>query len=251
MNRLSRLRLFMVGLGMVLGLTTLAAQSRLRFVVTPPAVRTSYSTSFPATENPISEGGNWISGGITGYFQDVKTTPGFANGINPSQDAPAPPPRNDPTAILSGTWAPVQTCEATVVVAGSPQQYQEVELRLRTTITSVGSNISGYEVLFSVYSGNSYVEIVRWDGALYPGDITTSLAFTGGAVLATGNHIKATITALGVITAYEDTGSGYSQVLQVTDTAYTTGAPGIGFFSNGGAPMAGFGLSALSCTATP
>lgn len=216
---------------------------RHRFAGTASA---SYATNFPLTENPISEGGRWISGGITGYFQDVRTTPGFANGLAPSQDAPAPPPRDDPTAVLAGNWGPTQTAEATVVVAASPQLYEEVELRLRTTITASGSNISGYEVLFSVAPANPYVEIVRWDGALYPGDITTSLAFTTATARVTGNRIKATIDAAGLISAYLDTGSGYQLILSVTDTTYASGAPGIGFFSNSGAPMAGFGLSSFS-----
>lgn len=219
-------------------------------VDTDAVVRTSYSTTFPLTENPISEGGNWISGGITGYFQDVKTTPGFANGIAPSQDAPAPPPRNDPTAVLAGNWGSVQTAEATVVVPASPQLYQEVELRLRTTITASGSNISGYEVLFSVVPANPYVEIVRWDGALFPGDITTSLAFIGGPGLATGDRIKATIAANGLISAFIDKGSGYVLILSATDTTYPAGAPGIGCFCNNGAPMAGFGLSSFSVVAS-
>jgi hypothetical protein len=39
-------------------------------------------TNFPLTEDPISEGGNWIGGGTTGLdWNNVQTTPGFANGL--------------------------------------------------------------------------------------------------------------------------------------------------------------------------
>src|SRR5260221_2997308 len=41
----------------------------------------SYSTSFPLTENPISEGGRWVNGGLLGLdWTNVSTTPGLAIG---------------------------------------------------------------------------------------------------------------------------------------------------------------------------
>jgi hypothetical protein len=64
-----------------------------------------YSTNFPLTENPISEGGRWINGAAVGLdWADVQTTGGFAGGVGPASAAYA-----DPTAIVSGTWGPNQT----------------------------------------------------------------------------------------------------------------------------------------------
>ena len=44
---------------------------------------TSYTTNFPLTKNPISEGGRWVNGFTTGLdWNNVFTTPGFAGGVN-------------------------------------------------------------------------------------------------------------------------------------------------------------------------
>src|SRR5690242_8443364 len=60
-----------------------------------------YSTTFPLTENPISEGGKWLGGKTNGtVFQDVRTTPGraFASAINNGYD--------DSLAILNQSGIP-------------------------------------------------------------------------------------------------------------------------------------------------
>src|SRR5262245_4434564 len=44
----------------------------------------SYSTTFPLTEDPISEGGSWTNGGATGLgWANVQTTPGLSIGTGP------------------------------------------------------------------------------------------------------------------------------------------------------------------------
>lgn len=206
----------------------------------------SFATSFPGTENPLSQGGAWLNGGTNGQvFRDVQCTPGFAFGTGPS----ASPPYDDPTAILAGEWGETQTVEATVRVdAIESGVNQEVELRLRSTIGP--GRISGYEVLFSITT-NTYIELMRWEGS--PDDISQfhSIAFLGGGTspqLQTGYRIKATIDLNGLITAYVDSGSGYVQMLQGTDTTYRSGAPGIGFFKHAGAagPLSGAGFSSFS-----
>ena len=59
----------------------------------------------------------------------------------------APAGYDDSTAVLSGTWGPNQTVQATVAVTSASSAssvFEEVELRLRTTITA--NSITGYEV---------------------------------------------------------------------------------------------------------
>src|SRR4030095_11258728 len=95
----------------------------------------TYTTNFPATENPISEGGNWLNGQRDGLdWKDMRTTPGFAFG---TQDGSGGPPYNDSTAIVTGTWGPDQTVQATVrtVNQQSGNIYEEIEIRLRLSIT--------------------------------------------------------------------------------------------------------------------
>jgi len=199
--------------------------------------RNSYSTNFLLTENPISEGGRWINGQDVGIdFKNCRTKPGLVYG---NQDGHQPPPYDDTTCVLNGTWGRAQSIEATVVVSPNPNGSQEVELRLLTTIS--GHSITGYEVLFSV-TGNTYVEVMRWDGGITL-DKFSSVVFGYGPRLKTGDRVKATVSAAGVFTVYEDTGGGYVQILQGTDTRYTTGAPGVGFFNVGSGANDTFGFS--------
>ena len=127
----------------------------------------SYTTNFPATETPVSEGGNWINGGPapgTGLsWGNVNTTPHLAYGTTVS----GAPPYNDSTAVLSGTWASNQAACATVFISPSLNRSGnfEVEIRLRTTVTA--NNINGYEVTYSTQSGGGqYAGFARWNGPL-------------------------------------------------------------------------------------
>ena len=66
-------------------------------------------THFPATENPISEGGIWLNGETDGLdWLDVQTTTNLA--FSESEISGY----NDPTAILTGTWENDQRASAVV-----------------------------------------------------------------------------------------------------------------------------------------
>ncbi|MGH2398043.1 MAG: hypothetical protein ACRDFW_13940, partial [bacterium] len=186
---------------------------------------TTYTTNFPATENPISEGGRWINGESVGLdWKDVRTIPGLAFGA----DASGTPNYNDPTAILKGTWGPNQTAQGTVhsVNQRSGNVFQEVEFRLRTTISAHWN--AGYEVNFRcTHDGSQYVEIVRWNG---PRGNFTYVKTGSGPGIRDGDVVKATISG-NVITAYING----VPVLQGTDGTFTSGNPGIGFYLNGAA----------------
>jgi len=208
----------------------------------------TFSTSFAGTENPLSEGGNWISGAVSGIFQDVRCTPGFAFGAGPS----ASPPYDDPTSVVSGGWGPVQTAEATVRVdAIESGVNQEVELRLLTTITP--GFIRGYEIMWSITT-NTYIDVRRWEGLANDIGQFVQLGFTGSGTspqLVTGYRVKATIDSAGVIRAYTDSGAGYVLMCTATaDLTYRTGAPGIGFFKHAGAAgaLTGYGYSLFTCS---
>ena len=100
----------------------------------------TYGSGFPKSENPISEANNWINGSVGGasLWGNVRTMPGLAFGVN------EPTRFGDPTAILTGTWGRDQTVEGIVHVGAVPRKCcHEVELRLRTTITT--GSITGYE----------------------------------------------------------------------------------------------------------
>lgn len=177
-----------------------------------------YTTAFPLTENPISEGGNWINGQAVGLdWHDVSTTPGLAIGHQSGTSY------TDGTALLTGAWGPTQTVEAVVHTVNPKEScYQEVEMRLRSTLTA--HSCTGYEISFkATKSASAYLIIVRWNGPV--GDFTYLKNVTGAQYgIAEGDTVKATIVG-NVITAYLN---GVA-VGTATDPTYTTGSPGMGF----------------------
>ena len=204
-----------------------------------PGQNRSYSTSFPATEKPISEAGKWINGGTTGVdWGNVQTTPGLAFGTNVC----AGPPYCDPTAVLAGTWGSNQMAQATVhTVNQNSHIYEELELRLRTTITA--HRATGYEINFRCTSdGSQYVQIVRWNG---PAGKFAYVGKTTGPGMHDGDVVKA--IAMGdTITVYVNG----TQVLQGKDSKYINGNPGIGFYNQGGteADNANYGFTNFTAT---
>ncbi len=201
-----------------------------------------YTTKFPLTENPISEGGNWIDGQAVGLdWHDVSTTPGLAIGHQSGSSY------TDGTALLTGNWGPTQTVEA-VVHAVNPKEpcYQEVEMRLRSSLTA--HSCTGYEISFkATKSASAYLIIVRWNGKV--GDFTYLANVTGAQYgIAEGDTVKATIAG-NVITAYIN---GMA-VGTATDSTYTTGSPGMGFNLETGDPAclgtnADYGFTSFTAT---
>jgi hypothetical protein len=178
----------------------------------------TYSTSFPLTENPISEHGNWISGQAVGLdWHDVSTTPGLAIGHQSGSSY------TDGTALLTGAWGPTQTVQAVVHTFNQMDPcYQEVEMRLRSSLSA--HNCSGYEISFKASkTSGAYLIIVRWNGKV--GDFTYLNQSNGAQYgVSDGDTVKATIVG-NVITAYLNG----KAVGTATDSTYATGSPGMGF----------------------
>jgi hypothetical protein len=203
----------------------------------------TYNSNFPLTENPISESGKWIDGGVTGLdWTNVRTTPGLAFGTQ-SGTAGGNAQYADSTAVLAGTWGPNQTVQATIAVtnaSSSSSVFEEVELRVRTIITA--HSITGYEINCSVSAnaGKFYLQIVRWNGPIASWRLLDSKA----AHAVNGDVLKATIRG-STITAYLNG----AQVVQVTDNTYNSGSPGIGFFLQGASGLnANYGFSSFTAT---
>src|SRR5262245_29798940 len=98
------------------------------------AIAATYTTNFPLTENPISEGGDWINGLTNGIdWADVATTPGKASGTQTGTGLGYA----DSTALLTGTWGADQTAQATVYITSEDRTHdtEEVELRLRSSLS--------------------------------------------------------------------------------------------------------------------
>jgi hypothetical protein len=183
----------------------------------------AYTTSFPLTESPISDQGNWEGGKTAGVdWADIATIPGHAFGLESGASG-----YDDSTALLTGSWGPNQTAQATVYTVNQNDKIsEEVELRLRSSLSP--HSATGYEINFRcLKTKNAYTEIVRWNGPL--GDFSY-LSHKDGAQygVADGDVVRATMVG-NVITVYING----VQVAQATDGTFATGRPGIGFFIQG------------------
>jgi len=199
---------------------------------------TSYSTSFPLTENPISESSNWRNGQTDGIvWKNIRTTPGLAFGTQLGTGS-----YDDSTAVLVGNWPADQHVRGVVrKINPNPAYSQEVALRLRTTINA--NSLTGYEFLWSV-TGN-YHQIVRWNG---PFGNFTVLSGGGAGGVVDGDVIEAAIIG-STINVYKNG----ILVGTTTDTTFTTGNPGLGVFIQGasipGSENSQFGFSSFSADA--
>src|SRR5882724_11821469 len=148
----------------------------------------TYTTHFSLTEDPISEGDNWIGGLTVGLdWSNIQTTRARAYG-----SVLSPGNYNDPTALLTGSWGPNQTAQATVYsINQSDAIYEEVELRLRSALSA--HQCTGYEIDFRVSSSSTaYLAIVRWNGAV--GNFTYLVTYRGARYgVSNGDVIKASI----------------------------------------------------------
>lgn len=227
----------------------------------------AFETTFPATENPISQGGIWRNGLTNGLdWTDMQTSGGLAYGpanfLSSTYD--------DATAILARSWSPDARAEA--VVKSINQQdgattFQEVELRLRTSIN--GHVIKGYEFNWlCTHNGNQYHQVGYWYGPIgvqggcalgcafdaVPNSINSggngmTAAFgnpglydgdTVGAQIV-GNHVTTWITHNGIVTPLQDffdTGGAGGGAY------FTAGQPGIGHWYHGsGGATSDFGFT--------
>lgn len=215
------------------------------FLLTVPLFAGTYSTTFPLTENPISDGGQWQirqSSDATRWGA-VQTNGTMAYGVS------QPGTFGDPTAILTGTWGPDQTVQGTVKIGTPSSRGHEIELRLRTTISS--ASITGYETYCSITTGEHYCYIARWNGPVNSYCNIQDAGF-GTPTLATGDVLKATVTGTNPvsITLYRQAGGtgSFTQVAHASDNGsanysdcpggaapggvpFTSGNPGIGFWN--------------------
>jgi hypothetical protein len=207
----------------------------------PAGIYGTYSTNFPDTENPISEGGKWINGKESGLdWSDVRTIPGFAFGTQSGSNG-----YDDSTSVLAGVWGPTQTVSATIRLKNPPSAGKtnaEVELRLRTKISP--HKHTGYEVNFSCSANpaNFYAEIVRWNATR---DSFTYLNRNTNYHCADGDIVKATISGRKIEVFVNN-----ALIMQASDWAYATGNPGIGFFiqRTGADTNSDFGFSSFTAS---
>jgi hypothetical protein len=192
----------------------------------------SYTTAFPLTENPISEGGRWRNTGVD--WTAVRTTPGLAFGTNGAANG-----YDDSYAYLSGFGAN-HTVEATIYAADNIDSSESHEVELLLRWSDAPHSARGYECLLSFLGS---IQIVRWNGAL--GDFTGLAGGGTGGRVKTGDVFKASISG-NTINVY------YNGQLKcsATDSTYSSGNPGMAFFKRTTGQNNVFGLSRYTAKTT-
>lgn len=193
----------------------------------------NYGTTFPLTQNPITENGIWLGGATVGLdWHDMRTT-GNSLAFGTQLGTETGSARfSDSLAIHSGIWGPNQTITFRVVnnIGAGGDWAAEVEAFLHFTLGA--HSATGIEVNFACNPGrlgtgaNDYCTIVQWLGAL--GSFNTLQTQHPGAV---HNGDIITVSYIGNVITGSVNGS---QVITATDSTFPTGSVGFGhFFSNG------------------
>jgi hypothetical protein len=189
----------------------------------------TYTTRFEVGENPLSEGGKWQNTGLD--WTTVRSSQGLAFGTQTGTNTAARQ-YDDSYAHLSG-FPPNQEAWGEAYIAKPDSScHQELEILLRWD--SSPQRTTGYECFARCLdSGDSYVQIVRWEGPLGKFTYLADLRGTNYG-LKHGDILKASIVG-NVITVYIN---GVEKA-RVSDDTYQTGNPGIGFFlhADGGRSM--------------
>ena len=205
----------------------------------PPRI---YRSNFSVAEDPISDGGRWISAKAAALdWSDIRTVPGLAYGSESGTSK-----FDDSTALLAGNWGPNQMVEARVhTLNQNDRVYEEVELRLRSSLAL--HRATGYEISFRCSkSPVAYSEIVRWNGKW--GSFTYLRHVQGPQYGVTdGDVVKAVIIG-NLIKAYIND----IEVVRATDNTYRSGSPGMGFYLFGRTGLnPDYGFTELTATDGP
>jgi hypothetical protein len=209
-------------------------------------VPSSYSTTFPLTENPLSESGNWLGGATDGLdWLDFQT--GSGNAYASAASGPAPPTYNDSVAILkSSAFAAANDQYAEIVVrreAGyapdADSLTHENGMFVRAAVSA--NSITGYEAY--VNCGGNF-GIVLWNGAA--GDFTPlSVTGVGPGVPADGDRYRFGAQGTSLI-FWEWNGSSWTQVGIATDATIASGQPGMQSFADVGTTFANYGSASFA-----
>jgi hypothetical protein len=210
-------------------------------VVDAPAadasVAKTYSTTFDATETPISQGGAWTHVGLDWTLVD--TANGIAFGTQTGTDG-----YNDSYAHLSG-FPPDHSASAVIYRSASLDGTcgtHEVEILLRWSDSPHDAH--GYEC--NLAFDGSYAQIVRWNGPLSDFTYLGSGSVPGG--VHSGDTLSATILGAKITLFVNGV-----QVATATDgNPFPTGNPGMGFWRGGACGTTGdYGFTSYSAMAPP
>jgi hypothetical protein len=179
-----------------------------------------FSTTFPANEDPISQGGIWLNGADDGLdWHNIKTLSGTfaATHLQPGGAD------DDCIAVLKPSFRQFtanQFVQGTALRTPGYTQQHEILLLLRF---SISANVAkGYEVYWTTAGGGA-IQLVRWNGALHDFSL---LANAGLALPTTGDTLRASIT--GAVITVSFNGGASSLTFDDSANVIATGNPGMG-----------------------
>ncbi len=210
----------------------------------------SYDTSWPADENPIAQAvagtPRWTVGG-GGFYNNIRSLGGLCYGAATSSGY------DDCLAMLdTPTIGNNHRVEVTVhrVVGYDPRDgdgnriSHEIGAYVRRgRAGSSNEFVTGYECLFPIDGGGDF-QIIGWLGTTHDDlsnfDLGISVTTMNGGLgtIAHGDVLAAQIVG-STIKCYRNG----TQFAQATDTRYSTGKPGLGFFIRPGGTPASFCIS--------
>lgn len=227
-----------------------AVYARSRVIAPPTAQVQTFTTTFAATENPISESSAWQR--LCPFFSSCQTAGGRVYGNQPQFVIVAPVALyEDAYAHLSGTWPANQRAEA-IIDKQTTGGFEEYELHLLGTDGS--DFVKCYEIY--IHQSGAYFPITMWKGDPLSSAATASYFDTiadAGVVAApqdgdllwaqiVGNIVTAGINSSTYLTVDVTTGGR---------TRIPSGNPGIGFDAGGSGaetPTTNYGFKSFFAT---
>lgn len=179
-----------------------------------------YTTTFPLTENPISESGTWIHQSVGN--KTIQTTGGNAVLVAATDNT------DDGYAYISTATFNKTNYRIDATIFKSSTGAREIALSLR--MGDASDRVFGYECLINV--DNNSVQIMRWNNVAGPPinftDIGTSYVPTA---VNDGDVIRATAIGSSLAFYHQPGGAGgFNQIAVATDSTFQTGQPGFSAF---------------------
>jgi hypothetical protein len=197
----------------------------------------SLSTTWPNTENPISQGGLFLQGGSDGSDWQNTQSVGGSPGIARATGTSAIGAFNDNICCLKQSMFSISPTkhysQGTFHVAAGYSPAVTHETGLYTCLSISAHVAKGYEMNWGFGQG---VQPVRWNGALGDFDASPFTTVSGSAFgVADGDVVKVTFDSSSgspVITMQNITQSLTFVVTDTTAGKVLTGQPGFGFFGH-------------------
>jgi hypothetical protein len=217
------------------------------------APRTFYTTSFPLTENPISENGIWTNtadSSLTKVKTEVVLGTHIAHG---TMGGHAVPPYNDSSATLTG-FPPDHVITGTIwlnpSVPASPNVEIELHLRWTEGVTPwtgpYGTfTVHGYEININQNDGyfylNRFGEAPVTGGFPYPSSVNVTPVKTGDVLYA---EVSTVPTGAHIVVKW----NGVTCIDVIDTNPYLGGNPGIGFYTDPGGADNWYGFSSITAS---